>query len=88
MRRRVWREGVGAAVPVMGEGCDDIKKIKQEAVSKFEEDFVSYDRLKEEWESESPSLVNRSLWEPVFVLSLRVSYRGGEKRGKPGKVEG
>jgi hypothetical protein len=57
-------------------------------VSKFEEDFVSYDRLKEEWESESPSLVNRSLWEPVFVLSLRVSYRGGEKRGKPGKVEG
>jgi len=42
-------------MPVMGEGCDDIKN-KQEVVSKFDEHFVSYDRLKEEWEWESPSL--------------------------------
>ena len=48
-------------MPVMGEGCDDIKKNKQRVVSKFEEHFVSYDRLKEEREWESPSLVNRSL---------------------------
>jgi hypothetical protein len=42
---------------------------------------VSYDRLKQEWEWESPSLVNRYLWDPVYVLSLRVSYRGGRKGG-------
>jgi len=49
---------------------------------------VSYDRLKGEWEWELPSIVKRFLWDPVFVLSLGISYRGGEKRGEHGKVEG
>jgi len=53
-------------------------------MSKFEEHFVSYGRLKEEWEWESPSLVNN----PAFVLSLWVIYRGGGKGGKTSKVEG
>jgi hypothetical protein len=56
---RVW-ELLFNMMPVMGDGCDDIKINKQEVVSKFEEDFVSYDKLGE-WEWESPSLVNRFL---------------------------
>jgi hypothetical protein len=49
-------------MPVMGEGLRRHKKInKRQVVSKFEEHFVSYNRLEEDREWESPSLVNRSL---------------------------
>ncbi len=60
-------------------------KNKQVVVSKYKEHFVSYEMLKKEGESGSPSLrlVNRFLGDVVFCWILEVSNTEGI--GQPGE---